>query len=80
VTTADDGALARTGSFTLTASATVAEFDDVAGWTADAVEQLGERYALPAAPAWSAGGCELTAGSRLEGGFPHDRRGTGGNA
>jgi hypothetical protein len=27
----------------------VAEFDDVAGWTADAVEQLGRRHAIPAA-------------------------------
>ncbi len=27
----------------------VAESDDVAGWTADAVELLGERHAVPAA-------------------------------
>ncbi|TCN41840.1 methyltransferase family protein [Kribbella orskensis] len=33
----------------MTAAAMVAEFDDVAGWTADAVEELGVRYAIPAA-------------------------------
>ncbi|MFI0353271.1 class I SAM-dependent methyltransferase [Actinomadura sp. 9N407] len=58
----------------MTASAMVAEFDDVAGWTADAVEQLGERHAIPAAcrgsanPAalvWLAEACELSAGTRL---------------
>lgn len=58
----------------MTASAMVAEFDDVAGWTADAVEQLGERYAIPAACrgsanpaalAWLAEACELKAGARL---------------
>jgi SAM-dependent methyltransferase len=52
----------------------VAEFDDVAGWTADAVEELGRRYAIPAACrgsaspaalAWLAEACELTAGTRL---------------
>jgi hypothetical protein len=32
----------------MTAAAMVAEFDDVAGWTADAVRQLGDRYAIPA--------------------------------
>ncbi|XVQ14206.1 class I SAM-dependent methyltransferase [Spirillospora sp. CA-255316] len=58
----------------MTASAMVAEFDDVAGWTADAVEQLGERHAIPAACrgsanpaalAWLAEACELTPGTRL---------------
>src|SRR5690242_867147 len=58
----------------MTASAMVAEFDDVAGWTADAVERLGERYAIPAACrgsanpaalAWLAEACELRAGSVL---------------
>lgn len=58
----------------MTASAMVAEFDDIAGWTADAVEQLEERYAIPAACrgsanpaalAWLAEACELRAGSRL---------------
>ncbi|TDO48404.1 cyclopropane fatty-acyl-phospholipid synthase-like methyltransferase [Kribbella sp. VKM Ac-2527] len=52
----------------------VAEFNDVAGWTADAVEQLGDRYAIPAACrgssspaalAWLAEACELSAGTRL---------------
>ncbi|MFB9675003.1 hypothetical protein [Streptosporangium vulgare] len=33
----------------MTALAMVAEFDDVVGWTADAVELLGERHAVPAA-------------------------------
>jgi hypothetical protein len=33
----------------MTAAAMVAEFDDVAGWTADAVRRLGDRYAIPAA-------------------------------
>lgn len=56
------------------ASAMVAEFDDVAGWTADAVERLGERYAIPAACrgsanpaalAWLAEACELRPGSVL---------------
>ncbi|WP_141585762.1 class I SAM-dependent methyltransferase [Actinomadura sp. WMMA1423] len=56
------------------APAMAAEFDDVAGWTADAVEHLGERYAIPAACrgsadpaglAWLAEACELTAGTRL---------------
>ncbi|MBO2448644.1 class I SAM-dependent methyltransferase [Actinomadura barringtoniae] len=58
----------------MTASAMVAEFDDVAGWTADAVERLGERYAIPAACrgsanpaalAWLGEACELRAGSVL---------------
>lgn len=58
----------------MTAAAMVAEFDDVAGWTADAVEELGLRYAIPAACrgsaspaalAWLAEACELTAGTRL---------------
>lgn len=55
-------------------AAMIAEFDDVAGWTADAVEQLGDRYAIPAACrgssnpsalAWLAEACELSAGTRL---------------
>jgi SAM-dependent methyltransferase len=58
----------------MTAAAMVAEFDDVAGWTADAVRQLGDRYAIPAACrgsasptalAWLAEACELSAGMRL---------------
>jgi SAM-dependent methyltransferase len=58
----------------MTAAAMVAEFDDVAGWTADAVRQLGDRYAIPAACrgsasptalAWLAEACELSAGLRL---------------
>ncbi|MFI0452054.1 class I SAM-dependent methyltransferase [Actinomadura sp. 6N118] len=58
----------------MTASAMVAEFDDVAGWTADAVEQLGERHAIPAACrgsaspaalAWLAEACELREGTWL---------------
>ncbi|NYE14930.1 hypothetical protein [Actinomadura citrea] len=58
----------------MTASAMVAEFDDVAGWTADAVERLGDRYAIPAACrgsanpaawAWPAEACELRPGSVL---------------
>ncbi|MEU8123857.1 class I SAM-dependent methyltransferase [Spirillospora sp. NPDC049024] len=56
------------------ASAMAAEFGDVAGWTADAVEHLGEGYAIPAACrgsadpaglAWLAEACELGAGTRL---------------
>jgi len=52
----------------------VAEFDDFAGWTADAVEQLGPRHAIPAACrgsanpaalAWLAEACELAAGTTL---------------
>lgn len=52
----------------------VAEFDDVAGWTADAVEHLGQRHAIPAtcrgsaspaALAWLAEACELSPGIRL---------------
>lgn len=52
----------------------IAEFDDVAGWTAEAVEHLGDRYAIPAACrgssspsalAWLAEACELTAGTTL---------------
>ncbi|MET7335757.1 methyltransferase domain-containing protein [Nonomuraea sp. NPDC005650] len=58
----------------MTPLAMVAEFDDVAGWTADAVEQLGERHAIPAACrgsaspaalAWLAEACELAPGVRL---------------
>ncbi|WP_207945486.1 class I SAM-dependent methyltransferase [Actinomadura sp. 7K534] len=58
----------------MTPSAMIAEFDDGAGWTADAVEQLGERHAIPAACrgsadpaalAWLAEACELSPGSRL---------------
>ncbi|WP_432947170.1 class I SAM-dependent methyltransferase [Kribbella sp. CA-253562] len=58
----------------MTATAMVAEFDDVAGWTADAVERLGDRYAIPAACrgsaspaalAWLAEACELSAGTTL---------------
>ncbi|MEU5876448.1 class I SAM-dependent methyltransferase [Spirillospora sp. NPDC047279] len=58
----------------MTAAAMVAEFDAVAGWTADAVEQLGERHAIPAACrgsaspaalAWLAEACELAPGTRL---------------
>lgn len=58
----------------MTASAMAAEFGDVAGWTADAVEQLGEPYAIPAACrgsaspaalAWLAEACELSPGSVL---------------
>ncbi|MEV8376150.1 class I SAM-dependent methyltransferase [Kribbella sp. NPDC056861] len=58
----------------MTVAAMVAEFDDVAGWTADAVEELGIRYAIPAACrgsaspaalAWLAEACELSAGTRL---------------
>ncbi|MGW9213478.1 class I SAM-dependent methyltransferase [Embleya sp. NPDC055664] len=58
----------------MTALAMEAEFDAVAGWTADAVEQLGERYAIPAACrgsaspaalAWLAEACELNPGSVL---------------
>ncbi|MEU7828504.1 MULTISPECIES: hypothetical protein [unclassified Nonomuraea] len=58
----------------MTALAMVAEFDDVAGWTADAVELLGKRHAVPAACrgsaspaalAWLAEACELAPGMRL---------------
>jgi SAM-dependent methyltransferase len=51
-----------------------AEFGEVAGWTADAVERLGDRYAIPAACrgsaspaalAWLAEACELSAGTTL---------------
>ncbi|WP_109643035.1 class I SAM-dependent methyltransferase [Lentzea atacamensis] len=58
----------------MTAPAMVAEFDDVAGWTADAVEQLGCRHAIPAACrgsadpaalAWLAEACELGPGATL---------------
>jgi ubiquinone/menaquinone biosynthesis C-methylase UbiE len=51
-----------------------AEFDDVAGWTADAVRHLGGRHAIPAACrggagpaalAWLAEACELAPGMRL---------------
>nr|WP_238351206.1 class I SAM-dependent methyltransferase [Kribbella shirazensis] len=52
----------------------VAEFDDVAAWTAEAVEQLGVEHAIPAACrgssspaalAWLAEACELSPGARL---------------
>ncbi|GAA4906814.1 hypothetical protein GCM10023334_003870 [Nonomuraea thailandensis] len=33
----------------MTAPAMAAEFDDVTGWTAEAVEELGRRHAIPAA-------------------------------
>ncbi|MEV0285094.1 MULTISPECIES: class I SAM-dependent methyltransferase [unclassified Kribbella] len=55
-------------------AAMVAEFGDVAGWTADAVEQLGPGHAIPAACrgssspaglAWLAKACELAPGDRL---------------
>jgi SAM-dependent methyltransferase len=55
-------------------AALTAEFDDVAGWTADAIEQLGGSYAIPAACrgssnpsalAWLGEACELSAGTRL---------------
>ncbi|MEV4084286.1 methyltransferase domain-containing protein [Nonomuraea fuscirosea] len=58
----------------MSASAMSAEFDDVPGWTAEAVEQLGERHAIPAACrgsaspaalAWLAEACELAPGIRL---------------
>ncbi|MEW2360210.1 methyltransferase domain-containing protein [Spirillospora sp. NPDC029432] len=61
----------------MTAPAMAAEFDDVAGWTAEAVEglgPLGRRHAIPAACrgsaspaalAWLAEACELAAGTRL---------------
>ncbi|MEV6285781.1 methyltransferase domain-containing protein [Kribbella sp. NPDC051770] len=58
----------------MTAPAMAAEFDNVAGWTADAVERLGDRYAIPAACrgsaspaalAWLAEACELSAGTTL---------------
>ncbi|ROO85374.1 methyltransferase family protein [Actinocorallia herbida] len=58
----------------MTAVAMEAEFDDIAGWTADAVAQLGERYAIPAACrgsaspaalAWLAEACELSTGTVL---------------
>lgn len=51
-----------------------AEFDDVARWTADAVELLGERHAIPAACrgsaspaalAWLGEACELVPGATL---------------
>ena len=58
----------------MTATAMVAEFGDLADWTADAVEQLGERHAIPAACrgssspaalAWLAEACELAPGDTL---------------
>src|SRR5262245_48762082 len=58
----------------MTVAAMVAEFDDVAGWTADAVLDLGDRHAIPAACrgssspaalAWLAEACEFSAGARL---------------
>jgi SAM-dependent methyltransferase len=58
----------------MTAAAMVAEFDDVAAWTAEAVAQLGDQHAIPAACrgssspaalAWLAEACELSAGDRF---------------
>jgi SAM-dependent methyltransferase len=58
----------------MTTAAMVAEFADFAGWTADAVEQLGAGHAIPAACrgssspaglAWLAEACELAPGDRL---------------
>lgn len=58
----------------LTVLAMEAEFDSIAGWTVEAVAQLGERYAIPAACrgsaspaglAWLAEACELSAGAVL---------------
>jgi len=58
----------------MTAPAMVAEFDDVAAWTAEAVEQLGDQHAIPAACrgssspaalAWLAEACELSPGDQL---------------
>ncbi|MEU8343276.1 Methyltransferase domain-containing protein [Actinomadura meyerae] len=58
----------------MTAPAMVAEFDDVAEWTAEAVELLGGRHAIPAACrgsaspaalAWLAEACELAPGTAL---------------
>ncbi|WP_350275449.1 class I SAM-dependent methyltransferase [Kribbella sp. HUAS MG21] len=58
----------------MTAPGMVAEFDDVAAWTAEAVEQLGVEHAIPAACrgssspaalAWLAEACELSPGARL---------------
>jgi SAM-dependent methyltransferase len=55
-------------------SAMDVEFDDLAGWTADAVEQLGLDHAIPAgcrgsaSPttlAWLAEACRLSSGTRL---------------
>jgi SAM-dependent methyltransferase len=52
----------------------VAEFDEVAAWTAEAVGDLGDEHAIPAACrgsaspaalAWLAEACELSAGDRL---------------
>ncbi|WP_432875800.1 class I SAM-dependent methyltransferase [Kribbella sp. CA-245084] len=58
----------------MTTPGMVAEFDDVAAWTAEAVGQLGDGHAIPAACrgsaspaalAWLAEACELSAGDRL---------------
>ncbi len=58
----------------MTATAMIAEFGDFAGWTADAVVQLGNRHAIPAACrgssspaalAWLAEACELAPGDTL---------------
>ncbi|MEV0788420.1 hypothetical protein [Kribbella sp. NPDC050459] len=58
----------------MTAPAMVAEFDDVAAWTAEAVEQLGDQHAIPAACrgssspaalAWLAEACELSPGDQF---------------
>ncbi|MEV5569848.1 methyltransferase domain-containing protein [Spirillospora sp. NPDC052269] len=66
--------LSGSSSGSSSGSALTAEFDDVAGWTADAVERLGAAYAIPAACrgsanpaalAWLAEACGLSAGTRL---------------
>ncbi len=58
----------------MTTAAMTAEFADFAGWTADAVEQLGAGHAIPAACrgssspaalAWLAEACELAPGETL---------------
>ena len=58
----------------MTTAAMVAEFGDFAGWTAEAVEQLGTGHAIPAACrgssspgalAWLAEACELAPGNTL---------------
>jgi len=58
----------------VTAPAMIAEFGDMAGWTADAVERLGRRHAIPAACrgsgvpavlAWLSEACDLARGQVL---------------
>ncbi|GAA1822412.1 class I SAM-dependent methyltransferase [Actinomadura chokoriensis] len=58
----------------MTVAAMTAEFDDVARWTAEAVELLGQRHAIPAACrgsaspaalAWLGEACELSPGATL---------------